>query len=64
MSESKSIKHPPTYSRILLLEEKGYKNGNDLKDKIDFAKIENELNPYKQKIQYKLIDVYRDSMYY
>lgn len=58
------IKHPPTYSRILLLEEKGYKNGNDLKDKIDFAKIENELNPYKQKIQYKLIDVYRDSMYY
>lgn len=58
------IKHPPTYSRILLLEEKGYKDGTDIKDKIDFAKIENELNPYKQKIQYKLIDVYRDSMYY
>jgi Zn-dependent protease with chaperone function len=58
------IKHPPTYSRILILKEKGYKNLSNIKDQINFGKIENEFNNYEKKIQDKLIDIYRNSMYY
>lgn len=58
------IKHPPTYSRILILKEKGHKTMSNIKDQINFIKIENEFNSYEKKVQDKLVDIYRNSMYY